>query len=171
MKDNKSTLYLIKAFSSTWFSLDAYDKQKFPKKLTKKKVKIEVDKLYEDIDKLKKELIKKKEATQLFAQESSKNKLEGIFGNVLQQFSKKDIYPSIEEKATHLLYFIIKNHPFVDGNKRTAAFSFIWFLQKSNFSLSLITPETLTALTLLIAESKPKDKDRVIGLVLLLIKK
>ncbi len=169
--ENKDILELVKTFASTWFSLDAYDKQKFPKKFTKKKVKIEVDKLCEDIEKLKKELIKKKEATQLFAKESSKNRLEGIVGNILQQFSNKDLYPSIEEKASHLLYFIIKNHPFTDGNKRTAAFSFIWFLQKSKFSLSRISPETLTALTLLIAESNPKDKDRVIGLVLLLIKK
>ncbi|KKQ50634.1 MAG: RhuM, partial [Parcubacteria group bacterium GW2011_GWD2_38_11] len=96
----------------------------------------------------------------------------GIVGNVFQAFGGKDLYPTIEEKAVHLLYFVVKNHPFVDGNKRSGAFSFIWFLQKAGFDFrKKITPEALTALTLLIAESNPKDKDRVIGLVLLLLKK
>jgi len=107
-----------------------------------------------------------------FAIERKGSSLAGIVGNVFQAFGGKDLYPTIEEKAVHLLYFVVKNHPFVDGNKRSGAFSFIWFLQKAGFDFrKKITPEALTALTLLIAESNPKDKDRVIGLVLLLLKK
>ncbi len=71
-----------------------------------------------------------------------------------------------------MLYFIVKNHPFNDGNKRTGAFSFIWFLQQSGFDYqSKITPQTLTTLTLLIATSNPNEKDKLIGLVLLLLNK
>ncbi len=84
----------------------------------------------------------------------------GIVGNVFQSFGKKDVYPTIEEKAAHLLYFIVKNHPFIDGNKRSGAFSFVWFLRKIGALRASLTPEALTALTLLVAESKPKDKEK-----------
>jgi len=84
----------------------------------------------------------------------------------------KDLYPTVEGKAVHLLYFIIKNHPFIDGNKRSAAFSFVWFLKKAGLlEQSKITPPALTALTLFIAESNPKNKDRMVKLVLQLLKK
>ena len=97
--------------------------------------------------------------------------MRGIFGNVFQSVFGQDAYPSIEEKAAHLFYFTVKNHPFNDGNKRTGAFSFIWFLQKAGLRFQeKITPETLTALTLLIAESTPGDKDKMVGLVLLLLR-
>ncbi len=169
---NKDILELVKAFAGTWFSLESFDKQKFPSSgFTKKKVKIEANDLYRDIAKLKNILIKKRETTMLFAQEKKIHALEGILGNIFQTYDKKDLYPSIEEKAAHLLYFIIKNHPFTDGNKRTGAFSFIWFLQKTEFVFKdKISPEALTVLTLLIAESHRKDKNRMIGLVLLLLK-
>lgn len=112
------------------------------------------------------ELIKKGEATKLFAQEKKEGNLEGIFGNVFQSVFGQDAYPTVEEKAAHLLYFIIKNHPFNDGNKRSGAFSFIWLLQKANFSFrDKISPETLTTLTILIAESNPADKEKMVGIV------
>lgn len=73
-------------------------------------------------------------------------------------------------KAAHLLYFIIKNHPFTDGNKRSGAFAFIWLLRKSGYEFrSMITPEALTAITLLIATSDPKEKEKMIALVELLL--
>jgi len=168
-------LELIKTFSGTWFSLDSYDKQNFPKKgKVRKKIKTDLKvlskTLYQEVEVLKKELISKKEATELFAQEKDKGNLGGILGNVLQSIFGKDAYLTVEEKSAHLLYFVIKNHPFNDGNKRTGAFAFIWFLQKMKFSfMDKISPETLTALTLLIAESNPKDKEKMIGLVLLLL--
>lgn len=163
-------LNLIKSFSDTWFSLQDYDKQSFPKKGTKRSVKITSSDLEDNLNFLKKDLIKRKEAGDLFAQEKIAGNLSGIIGNIFQSAFGNDLYPSLEEKAAHLLYFIIKNHPFNDGNKRSAAFSFIWFLNKSKVKgVSKITPETLTALTILIAESDPKDKDRMIGVVLLLL--
>jgi len=176
-KESKSTtddiLELVKMIASTWFSLDAYDKAELPKKgLSKKKVTFTADELKKDLLKLKKELINRKEATEFFAQEKQNGNLEGIVGNVLQSFGGKNVYLTLEEKAAHLLYFIIKNHPFIDGNKRSGAFSFVWFLRRFDIlDTNNITPEALTALTLLIAESKPSEKERMIGLVLLLLKK
>jgi prophage maintenance system killer protein len=167
----EDVLELIKTFASTWFSLESYDENKLPGKgTTKKEVSIQADDLYNDVENLKKELIKQKQATEIFAQEKNPRSLEGILGNVLQSAFGDDMYPSVEGKAAHLLYFIVKNHPFTDGNKRTGAFAFVWFLSKTNIDFkNKITPQALTTITLLVAESNPKDKDRIIGLILLLL--
>lgn len=163
-------LELIKSFSHTWFSLDSYDKGIFPQKGTEQEINLSATDLYADLQTLKTQLIQKGEATALFAQEKQKGNLEGIFGNVFQTVFGEDAYPSIEEKAAHLLYFVIKNHPFNDGNKRSGAFAFIWLLQKSGEPfLDKIHPETLATLTILIAESAPTEKDKMIGLVKLLL--
>lgn len=168
----EDVLELINAFAGTWFSLDAYDTDSFPKTgSTKKKVAFTANELSEALQELKQDLIGKKQATELFGQERSKNSVEGIIGNVFQSAFGKDVYPSAEKKAAHLLYFMIKNHPFTDGNKRSGAFSFVWFLRKAGLLRASLTPEALTALTLLIAESNPKDKEKMVGLVLLLLKK
>ena len=96
--------------------------------------------------------------------------MKGIFGSVFQSVFGQDAYPRVEEKAAHLLYFIIKNHPFNDGNKRSGAFSFIWLLQKAAYNFrEKISPETLNTLILLIAESNPNDKEKMIGIVSLLL--
>lgn len=88
----------------------------------------------------------------------------------MQSFGGKPIYPAIEEKAAHLLYFMVKNHPFVDGNKRSGAFAFVWFLRKTGVTgTKNINPAALTVLTLLIAESSPKKKDQMIALVTTLL--
>lgn len=166
----EDVLELIKSFSYTWFSLESYDKDKFPKKGTKKSIQITAEELQKDLLKLKKELIRKKEATEIFAQERQKGNLEGIIGNIFQAVFGKDVYQTLEEKSAHLLYFFVKNHPFVDGNKRSGAFVFVWFLQKAGLSFQAkISPETLATLTILIAESNPKDKEKMIGIILLLI--
>jgi death-on-curing family protein len=163
-------LELIQSFSYTWFSLDSYDKGNFPTKGIKKSVDITAEELQQNVQKLKQELMNKKEATEMFAQEKQKGNLAGIVGNVFQTVFGKDAYSTIEEKSAHLLYFIIKNHPFTDGNKRSGAFAFIWFLQKAGFCFQTkISPETLATLTILIAESDPKEKDKMIGIVLLLL--
>lgn len=166
-------LELIQSFANTWLSLDTYDRDLLPTEgFTKTSLNLQSDELYNDIASLKDELIEKKQATNLFAQEKAQKSLEGIFWNIFQSFDWNDVYPSIEEKAAHFLYFIVKNHPFTDGNKRTWAFSFLWFLRKVNFNFkNSITPEALTAITLLVAESKPQDKDRIVGLIILLLKK
>ncbi|MEW6773398.1 MAG: virulence protein RhuM/Fic/DOC family protein [Bacteroidota bacterium] len=166
----KDILSLIQAFSDTFFALDRYDKNNFSVIGTKKEIETSVAELKTAIEQLKSELIKKGEATSIFAQEREKDALEGIFGNVFQSAFGTDVYPTIEEKAAHLIYFIVKNHPFVDGNKRCGAFAFVWFLQKAGFNFrKKISPETLTALTILIAESNPADKEKIIGVIKLLL--
>ena len=116
--------------------------------------------------------MKKGEATELFGAERQTNAVAGIIGNVMQAFGGQELYPTVEEKAAHLLYFMVKNHPFTDGNKRSGAYAFVWFLQKAGIlSKSQITPPALTALTLFVAESDPKHKDRMVRLVLQLLKK
>ena len=169
--DARNTVELISVFANTWFSLEAYDSEKFPKKgWTQKKVFFTAEELTEDLQNLKADLILKKQATELFAKERQNKAIAGVVGNIFQSFGGKDLYPSLEEKAAHLLYFMVKNHPFADGNKRSGAFSFIWFLRKAAKLPASLTPEALTALTLLVAESDPKDKDKMIGLTLLLLK-
>lgn len=166
----KDILSLIESFSNTFFTLENFDKNNFPKKGEISEVKASAEDLKNDIQLLKAELIKKGEASKLFAQEKKQDSLEGIYGNVFQSVFGQDAYPSTEEKAAHLLYFIVKNHPFNDGNKRSGAFAFIWLLQKANYNfIHKISPETLTALTLLIATSNPNEKDKMIGLILLLL--
>jgi prophage maintenance system killer protein len=165
--DPKSVLELIKEFASTWVSLDAYDKEALILKgVSRKRVSLVAGELTTAITKLKSELMRKSEATEMFAQERSRGALEGIVGNVMQSFGGKSVYPTVEEKAAHLLYFIIKNHPFSDGNKRSGAFAFVWFLRKTGVrGAQNINPAALTALTLLIAESNPQKKDQMVALV------
>jgi hypothetical protein len=170
--DPKAMLELVKEFSSTWVSLDAYDKGTLKAVgTTKKSIKLSGNELTEAISSLRTELMNKGEATDIFAQEKTGGSIEGIVGNVLQSFGGKALYPSIEEKAAHLLYFMVKNHPFVDGNKRSGAFAFIWFLRKTKAkTFRNINPGALTALTLLIAESDPKLKDQMVALVTQILK-
>ena len=170
---SKDVLELVKAFANTWFNLETYDEDKLPTSgFTKEDLQINTEDLYKDVEEFKQELIKKWQATELFAQEKNKDSLKWILWNIFQSFAWEDVYPTIEEKAAHLLYFIVKNHPFNDWNKRTWAFSFIWFLQRVGFEFKeKITPEALTVLALMTAESNPKDKEKIIGLIILLLKK
>ncbi|MDH4330550.1 MAG: virulence protein RhuM/Fic/DOC family protein [Candidatus Moranbacteria bacterium] len=170
--DPKAVLDLIKEFAVTWVSLDAYDKESLKViGKTKKSIKLTSDELTRTIFSLKKELIKKKEATDLFAQERSDGSIEGIIGNVMQSFGGKSLYKTSEEKAANLLYFMVKDHPFVDGNKRSGAFAFVWFLRKAKIKGARnINPATLTALTLLIAQSDPRKKNLMTALITQLLK-
>lgn len=170
--DPKAVLELIKEFASTWLSLDAYDKESLQTiGSTKKAVKLTGRELTEAIASLRAELMDKGEATEIFAQERASLSIEGIVGNVMQSFGGKSVYPTVEEKAAHLLYFMVKNHPFTDGNKRSGAFSFIWFLRKARAkSVRNINPGTLTVLTLLTAESDPQKKDQMVALITQLLK-
>lgn len=167
----KDAVDLIAMFADTWLSLDAYDRELLPKgKLTKKRVLITSQKISTDLSALRSELIKKGEATDIFGHERSAGSVSGIIGNIMQSFGGKELYPSIEEKAAHLLYFMVKNHPFIDGNKRSGAFAFVWFLQQANaLNTQKMTPSALTALTVLVAESDPKEKEKIITLILNLL--
>lgn len=107
--------------------------------------------------------------SKLFALERNKG-LEGIIGNIYQTFDGRYVYESIEEKAVNFLYMIVKNHVFIDGNKRIAATLFIYFLNFYHIlykdNKQVIDNNTLVALTLLIAESNPKEKEIIIELVM-----
>jgi len=170
--DPKTVLELIKEFASTWVSLDAYDKETLKViGTTLKAVKLSGDELTAAIGNLRSELMDKGEATDLFAQERRAGSIGGIVGSVMQSFGGKALYTSAEEKAAHLLYFMVKNHPFTDGNKRSGAFAFVWFLRKARVRGDKnINPASLTALTLLIAESDPKKKEQMVALVTQLLK-
>ncbi|MDP3935302.1 MAG: virulence protein RhuM/Fic/DOC family protein [Candidatus Giovannonibacteria bacterium] len=170
--DPKAVLELIKEFASTWVSLDAYDKESLQIiGTTRRSIQLTGEELAEAIASLRVELMGKGEATDLFAQERTRGSIEGIIGSVMQSFGGKPVYPTIEEKAVHLLYFMVKNHPFTDGNKRSGAFTFVWFLRKARVKGGRnINPASLTALTLLIAESNPKKKEQMVALVTQLLK-
>ena len=96
--------------------------------------------------------------------------MESIINNIYQSFDDVDLYPTVEEKAANFLYLITKNHTFIDGNKRIAATLFIYFLEFNNMLYNnnekVIDNNTLVALTLLIAESNPKEKDILVDLVM-----
>ena len=160
---------LIKMFSNTWFSLEAYDKNELPSRgNNSNKTILLYDDMLKPILELKNSI---KIDNNLFLVERNKHSLRSIFNNVMQSFNDVDLYETIEEKAAHLFYFIVKDHPFLDGNKRCGAYIFIWFLDKNNIlDIRKINNEALVALTLFIAESNPKDKNKVIGLILQLLK-
>jgi prophage maintenance system killer protein/prophage antirepressor-like protein len=171
--DPKDILELVKSFATTWVSLDAYDKESLETiGSTKRSVTLHASELYEAFAIFKTELMKKGEATELFGQERTRGSIEGIIGNVMQSFGGKSVYPSIEEKSARLLYFIVKNHPFSDGNKRSGAFAFIWFMRKMKLKTAKnINPAALTALTLLIAESHPSSMEQMVALVTHMLRK
>ena len=163
--DAKEILKVIGDYSKALDLLDDYDHG------TLKKIdgstderKIEYKKCIEVINKLR-----FNEESSLFAVERDKG-LESIIGNIYQSFGGQDIYKSIEEKGANFLYLIVKNHVFADGNKRIAATLFIYFLNFYGIlykdGKQTIDNNTLAALTLLIAESNPKEKDVIIDLVM-----
>lgn len=126
------SLDLVQGFASTWLSLQSYDEDNLPNAGTiKQAVDLSSDELATELQKLKASLIEAGEATELFATERDKGGLQSLFRNVFQSFAGTDVYPTVEEKSAHLLYFVVKNHVFTDGNKRSGAYSFVWFLQKA----------------------------------------
>ena len=123
------------------------------------------------LNQLKGQLIERGEATALFANPRHKDGLAAIFGNLEQSVFGEEAYPTVESKAAHLLYFIVKNHPFSDGNKRSGAFLFVDFLHRNNrltnaSGEAVINDTGLAALTLLVAESDPKQKETLIRLIM-----
>ncbi|MCG7600821.1 virulence RhuM family protein [Halomonas sp. McH1-25] len=122
------------------------------------------------LESLKAELIGRGEATELFARDRHDG-LAALLGNLDQSVFGEPAYPSVESKAAHLLYFVIKNHPFADGNKRSAAFLFVDFLHRNGRLLNtagepVINDIGLAALTLLVAESDPSNKETMIRLIM-----
>jgi len=169
----EDALELVRAFATTWFSLEAYDKSSLPTSgATRKQARLTAGELTDALRDLRRELVSSKQASALFGDERGMSGVAGIVGNLLQSFNGKDLYPTLEEKAAHLLYLMVKNHPFVDGNKRSGAFAFVWFLSRTGvLDKNRLSPETLTVLTLLVAESDPKDRIRMTGLILMMLRK
>ena len=126
-----------------------------------------------NLGQLKEQLMARGEATELFAR-LREDGLAAILGNLDQSVFGEPAYPSIESKAAHLLYFVVKNHPFSDGNKRSGAFLFVDFLHRNSRLLNsrdepVINDTGLAALTLLVAESDPKQKEVIIRLIMTML--
>ena len=163
--DAKEILKVIGEYSKALDLLDDYDHK------TLKKIKGNIDERKIEYSECVKIIntLRFKEESQLFAIERDKG-LESIIENIYQSFAGQDIYKSIEEKSANFLYLIVKNHVFTDGNKRIAATLFIYFLNFYGIlyknEKQVIDNNTLTALTLLIAESNPREKEVIIDLVM-----
>ncbi|MBI5892136.1 MAG: virulence protein RhuM/Fic/DOC family protein [Deltaproteobacteria bacterium] len=167
-------LNLLANYSKTLTLLEQYDKEKLSaSKKGRAKFALDIDDCKGIIENLKQNLIVKKEAGELFGKENS-GRFEGIIKGLYQTFGGKEIYKSIEEKAAHLLYLIIKDHPFLDGNKRIASILFVYFLERNNYLYKKsgerkINDNALAALALLIAISDPKEKETMINIITNLI--
>lgn len=172
----KDLLKIITDYAHTWAVLNKYDRGELEIGITGKKASEAL--AYEDLQKtiatFKKRLMDKKEAGDLFGQEVNK-KFAAVLGNIFQTFGAKELYPNLELKAAHLLYFIIKDHPFADGNKRIGSLVFLLYLIQNNSLYSVKTGErkindnALAALALLVAESSPSQKDVMVKLIANLI--
>lgn len=162
--DSKEILRVITEYTNALDLLDDYDHKSF-----KKFEGTTSDKMitYEDCINII-ETLRFNEESYIFALERDKG-LKSVINNIYQSFDSKDVYPTLEEKAANFLYMVIKNHIFIDGNKRIAATLFIYFLQFYNMlykdNRQIIDNNTLVAVTLLIAESNPKEKNIIIELV------
>ena len=170
-----SLLSVISDYANSWTLLKEYDDGEMTVRKGKSKEKkvIDYDFARRAIDELKLKLAQKEEAGDLFGNERDST-FKGILKTIYQTFDKKELYPSLEEKAAHLLYFLIKDHPFSDGNKRIGSFLFILFLDRNKILLrksgkKKISDNTLVALALLIAESDPNAKKSMIALITNLI--
>ncbi|KKQ21903.1 MAG: putative Death-on-curing family protein [Candidatus Moranbacteria bacterium GW2011_GWF2_37_11] len=167
-------LDLLSNYAKTLSILEKYDKEKLEApKGSKSKFVLKYDNCLKIISELKENLITKKEASSLFGSERG-GSFEGIIKGLYQTFGGKELYASFESKAAHLLYLIIKDHPFSDGNKRTGAFLFVYFLDKTNYLYrksgeKKINDNALAALALLVAESNPKEKEVMVKIIMNLI--
>lgn len=169
--EGEAVLAVINDYARSWSLLQGYDEQSL-KSLTKKQndmLALELDDVLVAIAELKKTLIAKGEATELFGQVRGDG-LASALATIEQGFADELFYPNVASRAAHLLYFVIKNHPLADGNKRTGSFLFLWYLRVNQHLLAkpveqLINDNTLVALALLVAESLPDQKELMIRLV------
>ena len=164
-QDAKEIIKVINNYSNALNLLDDYDHKSIAKpKGTKNNKKITYENCLDIISKLK-----FNSDSDLFALERNEG-LKGIIGNIYQSFDGNDLYPTVQEKAANFLYLVTKNHTFIDGNKRIAATLFIYFLDFYNIlykeNRQVIDNNTLVAITILIAQSNPKEKDILIDLVI-----
>ncbi|MBU2578504.1 virulence RhuM family protein [Patescibacteria group bacterium] len=167
---SQEILNLLSSYAKTLTLLNKYDAGELQDiKGEKTKFILKYEDCWKIIVELKKELIAKKEASDLFGNRKD-GSFEGIIKGLYQTFEGKELYATLEDKAAHFLYFTIKDHPFTDGNKRTASFLFVYFLDKTNSLYRengerKINDNALVALALLVAESDPKEKETMIKII------
>ena len=163
-------LKVLSDFTVALNILDQYDHQTLKIKKSKSKEVFRIS--YKEAIKAVEGLKSKFGGSVLFGNEKDKS-FKGSLNGIYQTLDGKDLYPSVEEKAAHLLYFVVKNHSFTDGNKRIAAFLFVWFLDRNNLlyhqGKKVIDDNALVALTLMIAESNPDDMNMMIKVIVNLI--
>ena len=165
----QAILELITGYADAWRLLLEYDEDRLatPPGAKPSVGVLDYDSATRAIGKFKQELMSRNEASPLFGNPRGEA-LEGILGSIEQTMFGESLYRSREEKAAHLLYFIVKDHPFTDGNKRIGSLLFLMYLNQESVAHRL-NPQALTALTLLIAESAPADKDLMIRLIINLL--
>ncbi len=169
--EGKAVLEVVGRYARSWSLLLQYDEDRLelPGERHPLQRPLDYARTGQAIIALKGDLLARSEATDLFGQEWQHG-LQAILGNLDQTFGGRDLYPSVEEKAAHLLYFIIKDHPFSDGNKRIGSFLFLLFLRENQLlDSSGFNDTALVALALLIAESDPRQKDLLIRLTVNLL--
>jgi death-on-curing family protein len=175
LTEAKGLLEILSNYTKSFVLLNQYDSHSLQASNLSENItyEIEYDEAQKAVSELKKQLIAKKEATELFGNEKDES-FKSSLRSIVQTFGGQYLYPSIEEQAAHLLYFVIKNHSFNDGNKRIGAFLFVWFLEKNKHRFKKsgelkINDNGLTAIALLVAQSKPEEKEIIIQLIVSLI--
>ena len=167
MLNNKKDFSIIQEYSKALELLDNYDHQVVIKPEGLKKDTYQLT--YEECRELIASMSFDSTST-IFGREKSEGALKGIVDSVYKSAFGEDAYPTVEEKAANLLYFIVKDHPFIDGCKRIAASIFIYFLNQNNFLFrngeKIISDSSLVAITLLLAESKPEEKEMMVKVVM-----
>ncbi|MFN4083398.1 MAG: RhuM family protein [Bacteroidia bacterium] len=175
LQEAKGLLDILSHYTRSFVLLNQYDSHSLQTGKLNENITYEIQ--YHEaksaIAELKKQLIAKKEATELFGNEKD-NGFRSSLQTIVQTFGGQYLYPSIEEQAAHLLYFVIKNHSFSDGNKRIGAFLFVWFLEKNKHRFKQsgelkINDNGLTAIALLVAQSPPEEKELMVKLIINLI--
>lgn len=168
--DTKQVLSVVEKYSQALELLDAYDHQNMSRPTGNKATYVlTYEECREIIDSMK-----FGDSSSLFGNEKD-DSFKGSIGAIYQSFAGEDVYPTLEEKAANLLYFITKNHSFSDGNKRIAATIFLYFLDKNQALFKdgekLIDDHTLVALTIMIAESNPEEKEMMVSVIMNCIKR
>ncbi|AGS40767.1 virulence protein RhuM/Fic/DOC family protein [Cycloclasticus zancles] len=170
-ESGEAVLAVISDYARSWSLLQAYDEQSLTdsQQQQSKMYAFKLESVLKAVTELKKGLIAKGEATELFGQLRGEG-LASAIATIEQGFGDELFYPNVACRAANLLYLVIKNHPFADGNKRTGSFLFLWYLRLHQHLLAkpveqIINDNTLVALALLVAESKPEHKELMIRLV------
>lgn len=177
LTEAKGLLDILSGYTKSFVLLNQYDSRDLPTERLSENITYEIqyDEAMAAIAQLKQKLVAQKQATDLFAKERDES-FRSSLQSIVQTFGGQYVYPTIEEQAAHLLYFVIKNHSFSDGNKRIGAFLFIWFLEKNGHRFKKsgelkINDNALVAIALLVAQSNPEEKELMIKLIMNLINK